>query len=1700
LRKNRILVICPSEGAVAMEVPGFQIKELLYDSRNSRVYRADRLRDGLPVVLKLLSDHPPSPERRARFQQEYNLMHKLHEDGVLTAHGLESHQGNLVMILEDFGGKSLNNLQVAGALALDQWLQLAIRITGCLGQLHRRHVMHKDVNPSNIVWNRQTGQVKLIDLGISTELSREVPAIRNPDRLEGTLSYLSPEQTGRMNRALDYRTDFYSLGVTLYELLTGWLPFPTGDVLELVHAHIARTPLSAEQVNAAIPSVVSGIIAKLMAKTAEDRYQSAAGLEADLQTCLQTLDTHGQIPMFVLGAKDFSERLQISQRLYGREKQIETLLDAFNRASTGNAELLLVAGYSGVGKSSLVHEVQKPITRHRGYFIEGKFEQFKRDIPYASLVQAFNGLIRQILTEGEAVVMQWKTALMDALGSNGHVVTDVIPELEFIIGAQVPVLELPAEQAKNRFNQEFRKFVKVFASSEHPLVIFLDDLQWADLASLQLMSSLLRAQEGLHLLVIGAYRDNEISPAHPLPLVLKQAEQHGAAIRTITLPPLDLDETGRLLSDTLHATATDARNLARLCMAKTQGNPFFLSQFLMELADQKILYFDTGQGRWRWDLPSIQRTSITDNIVDLMITKLQKLPLPTQHVLEGAACLGNVFDLKTLAVVCGLSEARTSELLWDALREELVIPLDDYYKYAGQFALDDGMDLIPAYRFLHDRVQQAAYMLNGVSEKSAMHLAIGRLWLQSFSDAEQHAMLFDLVNHLNLGRGLIRDGDERQRLAQLNASAAQRAKLSSAYRPALGYLQIALELVGEEDWRRRYDFMLALHLNAAEAAYLSIDFAQMERCLAVALEHAANVLDQAKVHEIRIQAYISEDRFKEAIQRGLEVLRLLGIVFPEAPTQLHIIGSLVHTRLALGGKKIEDLAQLPDMTDPGMLAVSNILLKVFAAAYYAKPVYMPLLLFKAIRLSLRYGHAPSSPFFYAAYGMVLGGAAGDIKKGAVYGELALRLQERPATAVNQCRAMFVYHFTILPWNRPLHQVLAPLLDDYVHGVKIGDMEFSANAALGYCVYAFACGHGLAELVEKTANYCHAIEQMQRPSALYMQKMQWQTISNLMGDAPDPSVMEGKVIDHRQLQELHRMVDDQILMYNLLSLKAMLCYFFQDYREALRNTRLAMEYVEAVVGMFGTYIVYFYGSLARLAILKEFPAAERTQMLREVVKNQKKLRHWADHAPFNFLHKWYLVEAELARCKGDALTAIDAYEHAIRCARENGFPQEEALAKELAGKFYLGRRQDIVARSYLTEAYHDYHRWGALAKARDLARRYPQWLRENEHDHASGATAYLQKTISLTSISTSGALDFATVMKATQALSQEIVLERLLKRLMQVVIENAGAQRGVLLLKKQGRWFIEAEKEEEDAQATVLQSLLLDEAGSDGVRLPLSLVHYVARTGESVVIHEAATEKLLESDSYIQRYRPRSMLAVPILHQGEMTGMLYLENNAVSGAFTEKRLEVLHLLASQTAISIENARLYADMEERVAARTFELKALSLRDTLTGVANRKAFDERLIEEMARARRNSKPLSLLMIDIDHFKRVNDAYGHPVGDECLRRVGAILTEVTHRMNDFVARYGGEEFVVVLPATDLDGALLFAERILDAVRTIVLEVGEIRHPITASIGLATAEAGAHGDAAALVACADQRLYAAKAGGRNRIVGAEADLAARLRE
>ncbi|EGJ32319.1 MULTISPECIES: AAA family ATPase [Moorena] len=1502
------------------DLSGYQVTEKLHESTNSLVYRGHRRADNQPVILKMLKQAYPSPERIAWFKREYETTKTINLPGVIDVYSWEKLETNWVMVLEDFGGESLNRIIPKQEFTIAEFLHLAIEIVDILGQVHQQHIIHKDINPSNIILNQNTGKLKLIDFGISTTLSREISTFRNPNVLEGTLAYISPEQTGRMNRAIDYRTDFYSLGVTFYELLTGQLPFPSNDVLELVHCHIAKQPKSPQELKPKIPAILSAVLLKLMAKNAEERYLSAYRIKADLAECLRQWQTKGQIDAFVIDQHNVSDQFQIPQKLYGREQEISTLLAAFDRVSQGASEMMLVSGYSGIGKSVLIQEVYKPLTRQHGYFISGKFDQFQRDIPYVSLIQAFRSLVQQLLTESEQEINNWREKLQLELGENAQVIIEVIPEVELIIGPQPPVPELPPTELQNRFNFVFQKFIKIFTQPEHPLVIFLDDLQWADRASLELIQLLMTAADNKYLFFIGAYRDNEVNEVHPLTQTLEKIESARVNIKRILLPPLALTDVSQLIVDTFFVDSITAKPLAKLIQKKTGGNPFFINEFIKSLYSEGWLYFNYPSQKWEWDIEQIKAQPLTDNVVELMTKKVKDLPTKTQALLKLAACIGNQFDLKTLAVIYEKSIGETATDLRSALQSGLIIPLSYAYQLVELDIEGLSNQLIVEYKFAHDRIQQAVYSLIPKADTQAVHLGVGKLLLQNTSSEESEQKLFEIVNQLNKGRELIEEQTERDELARLNLRAGKKAKSSAARQPAFNYLQTGLSLLSNQSWSQQYDLTLNFYVEAAEAAYTIANYDQMEPLIEIVLQKAQTLLDKVKVYEVKIQAYSAQIKFIEAIKTGLEVLKLLGIELPERPSQSDLTAEIEQIKSALGGRQPQELIDLPQMTDPYKLTTMGIMNYLFTPTFITNNQLCLVIWCRQVNLSIQYGNSADSAFPYVGYGIILC-LRGELEAGYQFGQLALKLLELFKDRTFKARTYSTYKIFLKHWKEPLRDTSSFCMEGYQSGIETGDLEHAASAIDGYVYALYLSGVELIDAKKETAKAIAATIQTKQEAFIHWTQTYMQAILNLMGEADNPCRLIGEAYDEEKMMPAHLASGDRTALMHAYSHKLTLCYLFQEFQQAVENADQFEEYAANAASSFIFTTAYFYDALARLAFYPDASETERAEILTKVAAKQEKMELWAKQAPMNFLHKFYLVEAERSRVLGKDSEARDYYDRAITLAHKNEYLNDEALAYELAGKFYLARNQNHVARHYLQDAHYTYQGWGAVAKVKDLEARYPQFLATVSTDSIKTS---LNPSITDSGKTTSGVLDINSILKASQTISGEIIPDKLLEKLMKILIENAGAQQGFLILYKDGDWVIEAEGTVDSDQVTTLQSLPVDsvDAASQTPVLSVSIINYVARTQENLVLSDAANQGQFTRDPYIVATQPKSIICTPLLNQGKLSGILYLENNLTTEAFTSDRIEVLRMLSAQAAISIENARLYGQLEDY--NRNLELK--------------------------------------------------------------------------------------------------------------------------------------------------------------------------------
>lgn len=1483
-----------------ISIPGYRIENKIHQGTKSTIYRGQRELDDTPVIIKTPSLPYPSPREIGRLRHEYEITKGLNLRGILRPYALQEIEGTLVLIFEDMGGQSLKALSTSKRLSLLEFFDIAIPLVKTLDELHQNNVIHKNINPENIIINRKTAEVKLIDFSIALILPQEDPRIISPTEMGEDFAYISPEQTGRMNRILDYRTDFYSLGVTFYEILTGRLPFQSTDALELVHSHMAKKPLSANEVDPTVPVVISKIVSKLMAKTAEERYLSASGLKADLEKCLRMLERTGRIKDFEIGHKDISEKFRLVQGLYGREQEIELLLELFDLVSEGKTEIAMVTGYAGIGKTSLVKEVYKPITAKRGHFVSGKFEQLQRNIPYSALIHALHELVRELLTEGREHLEYWKEELLKAVGPNGQIIIDVLPDVNLIIGPQPPVVDLGPLEFQNRFNLVFRNFIRAFCKEDHPLVIFLDDLQWVDTATLKLIELMMTDEDTRYLFMIGAYRDNEVDSSHPLAISLENQKEKGASVTQIEVRPLGDQDVAHIIAETISRDQESVMTLANLVVQKTNGNPFFVNHFLVTLYEEGLLSFEANERKWEWDIPRIQALDITANVVDLLIKRLKRLSSEVQHVIRLAACIGNRFDIETLSMITEKTPAETFKGLLTASKEGMIIPISssNAKNQFNQFDSEGGK----SFKFLHDRIQQAAYSLIGEHEKKKVHLKIGMLQLKNTEGEAWEESIYDILGHLNTAKEMVTQQAELNTLIILNLKASKKAKASSAYEMAFDYLKIGLNLLDPYCWKNQFELALELHNEATEVAFLSGQFEQMEDLIEVVIKNTHTVQEKVKVFQFRVLGLWTENRLAEAIDAALEILKMLGMKFPKDWSPGSVRRSVNQMQSIIGKQSNEELLDLPQMRDPINLAILQIIKDAAFCAYSTRFELFVQLILEGINLTLRSGNTSLSPFFYCFYGSILCGRIGDIDSGFRYGQLGLDLLVKLNAKESVAKTLFTFNVYIRHFKEHVRETIKPLAEGYQAGLETGDLPYAAYCAQAHCVRAYIAGKNLVLLKKDIERYAEAIRKINQPTILDLLQIYHQVVLNLIGESKKPWMLIGDVYDERIRLPFHREANNRFALHYSYFNKLVLSCLFTQYDEAVENADMAEKYLNEVTSGLAVPVFYFYDSIARLGACESFTENNRKRVLRRVVASQKKMKIWADHAPMNHLHKYHLVEAERYRVLGKELEAHDHYDRAIHLAKDNEYIQEEAFANELAARFWLANQKEEIAKVYFREALHLYKLWGATQKVRDLEEKYGPLISETLIE-GSTTDRFISQSGTLS-------LDFSTMIKASQAISSEIMLDRLLKTLIKIVIENVGAEEGFLILKLDDMLLVKAHGAVDRDEIFIEPYLSVEKADY----LSGAIVTYVARTSIPIVLDDAAQEGMFINDPYVKSHCPRSILCYPILHKSELIGVLYLQNNLISRAFIPARLEVLKILSSQIAISLENARLYSDLRE------------------------------------------------------------------------------------------------------------------------------------------------------------------------------------------
>lgn len=1571
----------------------------------------------------------------AALYNEFEILKDLRINGLRKAIAIEAGPDGPELILEYCEGLPINKAfnQIKGNLKL--FLKAAVKITKILEEVHHNKIIHRDINPSNILYHPDTGLIHLIDFGISSKLDLKVHHLGNPDKLEGSLHYMSPEQSGRMDRVIDSRSDLYSLGITFYELLTGKKPFDASTTLEIVHAHIAiePKPIYGELVSFAddgqtIPEIMNRIVMKLLEKNAENRYQSASGLKYDLQKCLDSLNSTGTVGVFEISQYDHSGVFRIPEKLYGMESQIQFLKEKFLDAEKGKTKMVLISGNSGVGKSALVRELHQLLGAANGMFISGKFDQLKKSIPHLALVEALNELTALLCNEENKKLEKWKVKILRSVDGLGSVLTDLIPSLENIIGPQPEVPELSSVESQNRRDYLLRNFLKCFVNPGQPLLVFIDDLQWADEASLDLFKKLLidRSLEGL--LFIGAYRENEIHAGHPLLLTMNEIEEE-RTIERINIGNLKLSSVEALVSDTLACDKSEIAELAALIYKKTAGNGFFVLQFLKSVHDNDCIFYDSKKQKWVWKLSKIDEMGITDNVVDLLNNKIAKLDNETIETLKVASCIGNRFNLSALSLILNKELAECLRVLRIAISEDLIYPLGNQ-TWMLNFASQE-TSLNTEFAFRHDRIQETVYLLIPESERQILHLRIGRILISSVSEQTMDQSLYSICNHVNWGVDLLENEHEILNIANYNAIAGRKARQSGAYAQALTYLDVGISLLPEQAWLYHYDLWLRLFVEAMESAFLIGDHDKMEILMESVLEHGANILDKMPVYNIKVDAYTAQNDLPKAVQAGVEALSKLGVKFPSKPTIFHVFKDLGAIKMKLFNKKVESLIDLPEMTNPYMLEAMPLMERISPAAYMSGSQLFPLLVFKMVDLSLKYGNSSLSAFGYASYAITLSGVLGDYDGGYRFANLSMKLLERFQDKTYVVKVYFVNYCFIRHWKEHSRDMVSPLMDAYRSGMQVGNLFSGTWVACYALLWKYYGAYKLTDLQAEVGEYAQYFRQLKQDGAFNLADILHRTISKFTDRGEVSTELGDEVLSESDLLKRCKEANDKTSIFFFYLNKMQLSYLFGKCEEVRQYSISASEHIEAVVGLPYIPQFYFYDALFRFGV-----ASPSSKDRKKIKANLKKLRTWAKHAPMNYSHKFHLVQAEWYRLNGENEKARITYDEAIQEAHENKYLQEEALAYERAYYFYKELGVKHMSTYMLREATNAWYEWGAFAKLNHLN------TLTKTLPHKNNTTRYQNLK---TGTSSSLLLDMESILKASNILSSEIVLENLINHFMKIMIENIGANRGVLLLKDNEEWSIRAivNVNEESVQLLETQS---DEEILLHPLLPSTIINYIINSKDKVLINDLDQDHNFVKDQYIIENAPKSLIGFPLINKMEIIGILYLENTLVKGVFHEERLELLNILGSQVAVSIENARLYS----RTKALNVAYERFVPKQFLSFLEKKSITEVRLGDQV------QKEMTILFSDIRGFTSLSEKLSPQDNFNFINEYLSKMEPHISEYGGFIDKYIGDGIMALFPSGP-DQALDASIAMLTELNRFNKENGFAKKsPISIGIGLHT--------------------------------------------
>lgn len=1636
-----------------ISISGYALHDIMRHKHNIDTYYALRLKDKCKVLLKTPNKQYASPENIAILQHEFQLLNMIEAPTIIKAYDFLQNNQVPVLVLENVKGQLLTSYLLMNQLEINDFFNLSLQLVDIIGELHQRNIIHKEINPLNIIINPENMILKLVDLSASTKLKEETFDYLKLFQIEEGLAYISPEQTGRINRPVDYRTDFYSLGIIFYEMLTNQLPFQTLDTLELIHCHIAKKPPPILEIRPDVPKMLVAIIDKLLGKMPEDRYSSIIGLKTDLQKCFRQWQNKETANEFLLGTNDIRDHLSISRNLYGRKKHVTELLKVFNRVRCGTKELILIAGYSGIGKTSLVKEIHKSIIQHHGYYIHGKFDQLQRDIPYSALVTALKNLVQQALSASEDRLEQLKQQLLSSLGNVGQVVIDVIPEVELIIGKQPQVPALSSGDAQIRFNLVFQNFIRVFTHAKHSLVMFLDDLQWADNSSLNFIENILLDKETNHLLIIGAYRDNEVNATHPLQLSIDSLNKNKVSLKILTLEPLLLENVQELLYDTLPKSQNNIQDLAHCIFAKTHGNPFFINEFLKIIHQKEILIFSYEQGSWKWDLDKIQHQSATDNVIELLTAKIDLLPKHSKELLKTGSCFGHQFDFKTLQIINDHTSSQIAEQLWQAIKANLIYPQEESYKTLGLIGLEEVTELdtsVLHYNFTHDKVQQAAYELIEEKDRPEIHLKIGRLLIKDKPLIEEDERLFEVLKHFNHSISLINDVEERLVLAQYNFWAGQKAKRASAYDAANKYLTAGIRLLKPINWEKYYDLAFQMYKELATCKYLISDFKAADRYFSILLKYANNSLDKIEIYRLKIEMLSTLGKHSEALEIGLNTLKNLGVKIPKHPSFMQILLAIFKIKFQLRTAQLETL-NLPLMTDPKQRAIVDLITQLFNSAFITNQHLLVILTCKNISLSLTYGYTESTSVSIPAYAFIIMHLLNWYDEAISFVTLYNHLKQQYGDSSFEGKNQFILGAFIQPYQIPLNLCNKTIFNAFRLCCEVGDLVYSNYSNHIIIAHSLLMGKTLDEIKKNIHMTLSFMSRVKISDFLFIAQYYDYYIQCM--EKPDFFEMSQLAFFEENIKK-GKNKTELAFFYSTLTL---FHFLLGNITEALKAGTNHELYSEHDKGLLSHFTGKFFYALSLIQYVSKLPRLKHHFYLKKLKVLNQQINKYATWCPDNFKTHSLLLAAELTYINKSQDNPLVLYEQAIATAFSSGQILFAAIASERAGAYCHTNKINKIAAIYLHNGEQYFKEWGAHTKVQLIKRTYETTLLEYTNPTFDTPTV-LPKTKAPN-------IDMLTILKFTQLLSNEIHLDKLLQKLLVIVIENAGAQRSIILNKVNNKWVIEAEGDL-DHQVIHLNSLMEEESNE---RYPSSILNIVQRTQKPIILNDAIKSELTFQDAYVLQEKPRSLLMMPIFYKGQLCRMLYLENKSSSHTFTSSHLDSLQLLASEAMISLENAKLYYQ---------------ATHDPLTGLANRNLLYEIFQQLTQEATYTHKQIALLFLDIDYFKVINDTLGHDNGDNLLIHIAKTIKSCL-RDGDIAARIGGDEFTIVLAnSTSKKQITTIVEQIFREIsKPVPIEDHLIQ--VTSSMGISIFPKDGK-NIQELIKLADTALYQAKEKGRNQ--------------